>query len=106
MTDARLAARLAGAAGALLLRLRADSGLTGKELGARGDAESNELLLRELAAARPSDAVLSEESVDSPVRLDAERVWIIDPLDGTREFGLPGRADWAVHVALWQSSRG
>ena len=73
-----------------------------KALGRAGDAESNELLLRELAAARPDDAVLSEESADSPARLSADRVWIIDPLDGTREFGLPGRPDWAVHVALWQ----
>src|SRR6202007_475140 len=49
---------------------------------------------------RPYDAVLSEESVDNPIRLDAERVWIVDPLDGTREFGEPPREDWAVHVAL------
>ena len=78
------------------------AGSTGKELGKRGDQESNELLLAELAAARPDDAVLSEESADSPARLDADRVWIIDPLDGTREYGMPGRPDWAVHVALWQ----
>lgn len=101
-TDARLAARLAEQAGTLLLQLRADSGLEGRELGKRGDAESNTLLLRELAAARPDDAVLSEESADSPQRLSADRVWIIDPLDGTREYGMPGRDDWAVHVALWQ----
>jgi 3'(2'), 5'-bisphosphate nucleotidase len=50
--------------------------------------------------------VLSEESADSPKRLSADRVWIIDPLDGTREYGMPGRADWAVHVALWQAGRG
>jgi 3'(2'), 5'-bisphosphate nucleotidase len=100
--DARLAAALAQRAGELLLDLRADSGLTGKELGVRGDADSNALLLAELAAARPGDAVLSEESADSPARLAADRVWIIDPLDGTREYGLAGRTDWAVHVALWQ----
>ncbi len=103
--DARLAADLADRAGELLLRLRADSGLTGKELGKRGDADSNVLLLRELAAARPDDAVLSEESADSAARLSADRVWIIDPLDGTREYGMPGRDDWAVHVALWQRGR-
>ncbi|MBE7189895.1 3'(2'),5'-bisphosphate nucleotidase CysQ [Jatrophihabitans endophyticus] len=102
-TDARLAARLAQVAGQLLLGLQRDSGLTGKEIGKLGDHDSNELLLRELAAARPDDAVLSEESVDSPARLSAERVWIIDPLDGTREYGMPGRPDWAVHVALWQA---
>jgi 3'(2'), 5'-bisphosphate nucleotidase len=105
-TDARLAAHLADGAGALLLELRAKSGLTGKELGARGDAESDALLLRMLADQRPSDAVLSEESVDSPARLAADRVWIVDPLDGTREYGMPGRTDWAVHVALWQAGRG
>jgi 3'(2'), 5'-bisphosphate nucleotidase len=106
VTDARLAARLAGRAGELLLELRATSGLTGKELGARGDAESNAYLLRELATARPDDAVLSEESADSPARLTSPRVWIVDPLDGTREFGMPGRCDWAVHVALWEAGRG
>jgi 3'(2'), 5'-bisphosphate nucleotidase len=105
-SDARLAAELAEQAGRLLLEIRASSGLTGKELGKRGDAESNELLLRELAAARPDDAVLSEESVDSPARLSADRVWIIDPLDGTREYGMAGRDDWAVHVALWQDGGG
>ena len=99
--DVELAADLAQQAGALLLNLRESSGLTGKELGKRGDTESNELLLAGLAAARPDDAVLSEESVDSPARLSADRVWIIDPLDGTREYGMPGRDDWAVHVALW-----
>jgi 3'(2'), 5'-bisphosphate nucleotidase len=106
MTDARLAARLAEQAGQLLLELRSGSGLTGKELGRRGDADSNALLLRELATARPADAVLSEESADSPERLGADRVWIIDPLDGTREYGLPGRDDWAVHVALWVRGSG
>ena len=105
-TDARLAADLALQAGRLLLDLQATSGLTGKSLGARGDAESNVLLLDRLAAERPGDAVLSEESADSPIRLEADRVWIIDPLDGTREYGMPGRPDWAVHVALWQRGHG
>lgn len=103
--DARLAAQLAERAGALLLRLRADAGLSGRELGKEGDAQSNALLLTELAEQRPDDAVLSEESVDSGDRLTADRVWIIDPLDGTREYGMPGRSDWAVHVALWQRGR-
>jgi 3'(2'), 5'-bisphosphate nucleotidase len=104
--DARLAADLAERAGALLLQLRASSGLEGKELGKRGDAESNVLLIDALADERPGDAVLSEESADSPARLSADRVWIIDPLDGTREYGMPPRSDWAVHVALWQRGRG
>ena len=106
LPDSRLAADLAGQAGSLLLALRHASGLSGKELGKRGDLDSNTLLLRELAEARPQDAVLSEESVDSPERLTADRVWIIDPLDGTREYGLPGRDDWAVHVALWERGAG
>jgi 3'(2'), 5'-bisphosphate nucleotidase len=105
-SDARLAADLAGEAGDLLLTLRQASGLTGKELGKRGDLASNSLLLRELAEARPDDAVLSEESADSGQRLTAKRVWIIDPLDGTREYGMPGRTDWAVHVALWEAGAG
>jgi 3'(2'), 5'-bisphosphate nucleotidase len=106
-SDARLAARLAEQAGELLLRVRQSAdGTDPKQLGKRGDRQSNEFLLRELAAARPGDAVLSEESADSARRLSADRVWIIDPLDGTREFGLGGRSDWAVHVALWQRARG
>jgi 3'(2'), 5'-bisphosphate nucleotidase len=106
LSDARLAADLAEQAGSLLLALRHASGLTGKDLGKRGDTDSNALLLRELGAARPKDAVLSEESADSPERLTADRVWIIDPLDGTREYGMPGRDDWAVHVALWERGAG
>jgi 3'(2'), 5'-bisphosphate nucleotidase len=99
--DAGLAADLAQAAGELLLSIRAQ-GADGK----RGDLESNEFLLARLAEARPDDAVLSEESTDNPARLAAARVWIIDPLDGTREFAMPGRHDWAVHVALWQAGAG
>jgi 3'(2'), 5'-bisphosphate nucleotidase len=104
--DATLAAQLAELAGALLLDLRSSSGLTGTELGERGDSESNTRLLLELSRARPNDAVLSEEAADDPHRLESERVWIIDPLDGTREFGMAGRPDWAVHVALWQRGQG
>lgn len=105
--DARLAARLADEAGRLLLEIRQDprSG-TGKELGRQGDRRSNDFLLSQLAAERPADAVLSEESADDAARLDADRVWIIDPLDGTREFTMAGRADWAVHVALWEAGKG
>jgi 3'(2'), 5'-bisphosphate nucleotidase len=106
MTDARLAAELARQAGELLLEIRSKSGYQGKELGQHGDVESNALLLRGLAEARPDDAVLSEESADSPARLTADRVWIIDPLDGSREYGLANRDDWAVHVALWERGSG
>jgi 3'(2'), 5'-bisphosphate nucleotidase len=96
--DGYLAAELAAAAGALLVEIRASGGD-----GARGDRESNRLLLAGLAAERPGDAVLSEEAPDDRRRLQSDRVWIVDPLDGTRQFGLPGREDWAVHVALWQA---
>src|SRR5437879_6228692 len=97
MNDHEVAAALADEAGRLLVGLRVGGG---PDLKAEGDRQSNELLLSRLAELRPDDAVLSEESVDNPIRLDAERVWIIDPLDGTREFGEPPRTDWAVHVAL------
>lgn len=94
MTDAELAHAIAEEAGALLLAVQAD----GAD-GARGDREANALILARLRADRPDDAILSEESADDLVRLDRRRVWIVDPLDGTREFA-EGRADWAVHVAL------
>ena len=97
--DAELAAVLAGEAGQLLLELRDRAGLTGSELGDAGDAAANSLLVETLRDIRPDDGILSEESADSPDRLGMDRVWIIDPLDGTREYG-EGRNDWAVHVAL------
>lgn len=106
-TDAELAAELAEQAGALLLDLRREIGTVDPvELGNRGDQLANTFLLDRLASARPDDAVLSEESSDDLTRLVAERVWIIDPLDGTREYSRAGRPDWAVHVALWQRGRG
>lgn len=98
-SDEQLAERLATAAGRLLDELRADGGLEGKALGMEGDARANALLCRELRAARPDDALLSEEEKDDAARLAHRRVWIVDPLDGTREYG-EGRRDWAVHVAL------
>ena len=100
--DDRLAADLAGEAGRRLLALRARGG-DPTALRQAGDRSSHEFLTAELARRRPGDAVLSEEGADDPARLAARRVWIVDPLDGTREFGEPGRADWAVHVALWES---
>jgi len=99
--DDCLARDLAVAAGERLIKLRS-SGMTVDDLRRAGDLGSHEYLATELARVRPNDAVLSEEAVDDPVRLTAERVWIIDPLDGTREFGEEGRVDWAVHVALWE----
>jgi len=105
VTDHDLAARLATEAGALLLAVRAElEGATSQERKAQGDKRSHDFLMAALAAERPGDAVLSEEGPEEeadPVRLTAGRVWIVDPLDGTREFSEPERTDWAVHVALW-----
>ena len=106
-TDAELAADLAEEAGRLLLAIRDEVGHHYPPgLGDLGDIRANELLLRRLRAERPGDAVLSEEAHDDLARLRADRVWIIDPLDGTREFSMPRRPDWAVHVALWQRTSG
>jgi 3'(2'), 5'-bisphosphate nucleotidase len=103
--DHLLAAWLAEAAGRRLLEVRGE-GLEGKELKDAGDAAAHELLMGLLATYRPDDAVLSEEALESAVdkdaRLGAAKVWIVDPLDGTREFSEPPRDDWAVHVALWE----
>lgn len=113
--DAAFARWLADRAGQELLRVRAEMGhADGKALKAAGDRAAHDLLRAELARWRPADAVLSEEDEHAqvawregepdmvrPDRLGASRVWIVDPLDGTREFSEEGRADWAVHVALW-----
>lgn len=99
MTDEELAARLAEGAGRLLLELRESRFLEGRVLGRVGDKVANAFILTALGEWRPDDPILSEESPDSAERLRSERVWIIDPLDGTREY-CEGRPDWAVHVAL------
>ena len=99
--DHALARDLAVQAGRRLLALRAQGG-DQDVLRKAGDRLSHDFLTAELAARRPGDVVLSEEGADNPARLAADRVWIVDPLDGTREFGEPGRTDWAVHVALWE----
>src|ERR1700744_3040385 len=103
--DDPLARDLAVVAGHRLVDLRARGG-TPDELRQAGDKLSHEFLVAELARLRPDDVVLSEEGADHPARLSADRVWIIDPLDGTREFGEAGRTDWAVHVALWERAQG
>jgi len=101
LDDHALAAWLADAAGDRLLEVRSQ-GLVGRELKDAGDRAAQEVLARLLAEHRPDDSVLSEEAADDKGRLTAHRVWIIDPLDGTREFSEPPRDDWAVHVALWE----
>jgi 3'(2'), 5'-bisphosphate nucleotidase len=100
-TDVEVARLAAQAAADVLLRLRSSGDRTGRALGDAGDAAAQEAISVLLADVRPEDAVFSEEAVDDERRLAADRVWIIDPLDGTREYGEPGRHDWAVHVALW-----
>lgn len=100
--DGELSEDLARRAGQLLIELRSDWVGSASELKSAGDARAQAFLARELAAVRPSDAILSEEARDdASARLDADRVWIIDPLDGTREYS-EGRSDFAVHVALWE----
>jgi 3'(2'), 5'-bisphosphate nucleotidase len=99
--DDRIAAELAEQAGQRLLLLRSCGG-GADDLRKSGDASSHEFLSAKIAARCPGDAILSEEGRDNAARLAADRVWIVDPLDGTREFGEPGRSDWAVHVALWE----
>ena len=106
MDDHALASTLATSAGELLLRTReANTDLEARALKDLGDRVSHEFLMAEIGDARPDDAVLSEEGADDHVRLSADRVWIIDPLDGTREFSEVGRDDWAVHVALWEKGQ-
>jgi 3'(2'), 5'-bisphosphate nucleotidase len=112
------AARVARHTGAVLLALREhaachgparsahETALARDDLRRAADREAHEAIVAELSAAFPGDAILSEEGVDDPRRLTADRVWIVDPLDGTREYGLEGRTDWAVHIALWSRDRG
>ena len=103
--DHLMAGWAATVAGDLLMQVRGQ-GLEGKELKDAGDQASHEFLMRLFAEHRPDDAVLSEEGKDDKARLTAKRVWIIDPVDGTREFSEPPRDDWAVHIALWQGVGG
>ena len=106
--DAALAGQLAHDAGELILSVRTTVGRLAVDrwqLGRLADKRANELIVERLGDERPDDAVLSEEEIDDRGRLSAARVWIVDPLDGTREF-MMGRPDWAVHVALWEAGLG
>lgn len=105
-SDAGLATRLATEAGHLLVEVRDDltrRGAPAWQVMDTGDLASHRFIVTALAEARPNDAVLSEEGLEDPRRFDADRVWIVDPLDGTSEFGEHGRHDWAVHIALWDA---
>ena len=99
MNDTELAREIAETAGRLLIDVRNSRLFSGKVLGKAGDQIANAFIMQALRVNRPDDAVLSEEESDNAVRLSSGRVWIVDPLDGTREYG-EARADWAVHVAL------
>jgi 3'(2'), 5'-bisphosphate nucleotidase len=99
MNDTELARQIAETAGRILVELRSSGMFAGKELGQAGDELANAFIMRALRRNRPDDAILSEEERDNSARLSSSRVWIVDPLDGTREYG-EARADWAVHVAL------
>lgn len=108
LDDHALSRRLADEAGVALLALRQQllrEGTSRWDLEAQGDSIAHHLIMRRLAEARPGDHVLSEEGADNKARLDADRVWIVDPLDGTNEFGTPPRPDWAVHIALVHQNR-
>ena len=99
VSDVELARQIAETAGRLLIDLRASGLFEGKSLGKTGDQIANAFIVQALRLNRPADAFLSEEEKDNPARLTASRVWIVDPLDGTREYS-EARTDWAVHIAL------
>jgi 3'(2'), 5'-bisphosphate nucleotidase len=99
MNDSELAAHLAHVAGKLLLDVRGSDLFTAKALGSAGDQTANQFLCHAIRAQRPDDGLLSEEEKDNPDRLAKSRVWIVDPVDGTREYG-ENRSDWAVHIGL------
>jgi 3'(2'), 5'-bisphosphate nucleotidase len=107
-TDGQLATRLATEAGRLLVKAREElfaRGASTWDVKDAGDELAQAFLAKEFATHRPDDAVLSEEGREDPRRFGADRVWIVDPLDGTREYSEPGRIDWAVHIALWDGDR-
>lgn len=99
LNDAELAAQLAEQAGRILIDVRASGKFEGKALGKAGDEAANRFLCEAIRTARPDDGLLSEEEKDDTARCQLDRVWIVDPVDGTREYG-EGRSDWAVHVGL------
>jgi 3'(2'), 5'-bisphosphate nucleotidase len=105
-TDQELASRVATEAGAMLVELRDElvaEGIHYWDLKDEGDVAGHRYIMSALTAARPDDVILSEEAADNRRRLSAERVWIIDPIDGTNEFAEHPRHDWAIHIALWEA---
>ena len=105
-TDQQLASRVATDAGAMLVELRDElvaEGIHYWDLKDEGDVAGHRYIMSALTAARPDDVILSEEAADNRKRLNATRVWIIDPIDGTNEFAEHPRHDWAIHIALWEA---
>ena len=105
-TDQQLASRVATEAGAMLVELRDELvavGIHYWDLKDEGDVAGHRYIMSALNAERPDDEILSEEAADNRRRLNAERVWIIDPIDGTNEFAEHPRHDWAIHIALWEA---
>ena len=105
LTDGELAHFLAEETGKRLMAVRErlyNEGASTWYAKDVGDAAAQRFIDETLAEHRPNDAVLSEEAADDSDRLTADRVWIIDPLDGTQEYSEFDRADWAVHIALWE----
>ena len=105
-TDQQLASRVATEAGAMLVELRDElvaEGIHYWDLKDEGDVAGHRYIMSALTSARPDDVILSEEAADNRRRLSAERVWIIDPIDGTNEFAEHPRHDWAIHIALWEA---
>jgi 3'(2'), 5'-bisphosphate nucleotidase len=107
-TDQQLASRIATQAGVMLVELRNELAIEGIhywDLKDEGDVAGHRYIMDALTQARPDDVILSEEAADNRRRLSAERVWIIDPIDGTNEFAEPPRYDWAIHIALWEKGK-
>jgi len=107
-TDQQLASRIATQAGVMLVELRDELAIEGIhywDLKDEGDIAGHRYIMDALTQARPDDVILSEEAADNRRRLSAERVWIIDPIDGTKEFAEPPRYDWAIHIALWEKGK-
>jgi 3'(2'), 5'-bisphosphate nucleotidase len=107
-TDQQLASRIATQAGVMLVELRDELAIEGIhywDLKDEGDVAGHRYIMDALTQARPDDVILSEEAADNRRRLSAERVWIIDPIDGTNEFAEPPRYDWAIHIALWEKGK-
>lgn len=107
-TDQQLASRIATQAGIMLVELRDELAIEGIhywDLKDEGDVAGHRYIIDALTQARPDDVILSEEAADNRRRLSAERVWIIDPIDGTNEFAEPPRYDWAIHIALWEKGK-